>query len=689
MIHLAPIHLFGPFEKSLEDLLFCEGQIEDQKEFGSRFFINKSEESHFRFPNENLSLTMDDTREDESASTATTTTSTSGVDPQPHETTTPREEKNQEEQKMTNNEENKEENMTATIKENNKQEQEILKKKQDEKPEKEGEEGENMKEGKETTEEEKKAEEEAKEEEKTSKEGQKTKDVEETKKEDKEANEMEKDEKKEGKEIENDENKEGNATETEEKKEGNHEEKDKQEEKKKNADPHEAQEQSAKTTSPSMHQNPKNDKNGSLRKVWLPEDTYSLLVVGRHPLTIGIALSVMTVQLFIVTILLADLIQIDDKNTEQDDYTRHNPLNIPAAVTGPVKMSQFIALLVTLVSADNMTWALLVYWQNGDIQNPARVGYHQWLTLRHRCHGEDKEEQEDERQPLQPDMDEESALSVSSQPVEVAKETSPSMSKWFPFIWYGSNGLRCFEGCYSFVATFLLIVTSETVVDVLLTFSAIHFVSFLDNVVFWLARVGYFGRAFQTEALHPMCCNIKFTSVPALMRSKIQRQGGEEDPSQTNDSDDTQSTLDNKKNKTQTDTTATTLPIFLRGIVLRIALAVIAVIAWSVVISKQNHGDYLVTHIYVQMGDATNLTLATFSGVYVRSRHRNPDTKRFSYHSRNVQGEDRGELATPKTTIVPVDGGSKARKRHRLMFCLRPRRNGSWMNPSILRHPLI
>ena len=77
---------------------------------------------------------------------------------------------------------------------------------------------------------------------------------------------------------------------------------------------------------------------------------------------------------------------------------------------------------------------------------------------------------------------------------------------------------------------------------------------------------------------------------------------------------------------------------------LRIALAVTAVLAWSAVIAKQNHGDYLVTHIYVQLGDTTNLTLGTYSGVYVRSQRRHPDTKRFSYHSRNVQGRSRGEL---------------------------------------------
>ena len=149
----------------------------------------------------------------------------------------------------------------------------------------------------------------------------------------------------------------------------------------------------------------KTEKSGNVLSMWLPEDTYSLLVVGRHPLTIGIAVAVMTVQLFIVTILMADLIQ---RNSE-DDYTPYNPLNIPAAVTGPVATAQFIAVLVTLVSVDNMTWALLVHWQNGHFQDPARVGYHQWMTLRPRYHSEDEE-----REPLNPDKDEESALSSSS-----------------------------------------------------------------------------------------------------------------------------------------------------------------------------------------------------------------------------------------------------------------------------------
>ena len=290
--------------------------------------------------------------------------------------------------------------------------------------------------------------------------------------------------------------------------------------------------------------------------MWLPEDTYSLLVVGRHPLTIGIAVAVMTVQLFIVTILMADLIQ---RNSE-DDYTPYNPLNIPAAVTGPVATAQFIAVLVTLVSVDNMTWALLVHWQNGHFQDPARFGYHQWMTLRPRYHREDEE-----REPLNPDKDEESALSSPLQnnkedessvnsavslSVTHAKGTSPTVSKWFAVIWYGSNGRRSLEGCSSFVGTFLLIVTSETVVDVLLTFSAIHFVSYLDNVVFWLACVGYFGRTVQTEALHPMCCSANFTTIPALMQPMIQRHRQRErsgkDHTKTNDSDVTRSSLEEK-----------------------------------------------------------------------------------------------------------------------------------------------
>ena len=390
-----------------------------------------------------------------------------------------------------------------------------------------------------------------------------------------------------------------------------------------------------------------NETDDSFLSLWLPEDTFSLLVIGEHPLTIGIALAVMTVQLIFVFILLADLIQ---RNTE-DDYTPRNLLSIPAAVTRPVAISQFIALLVTLVSVDNMTWALLVHWQNGHFQEPARIGYHQWLTFGPRYHAEHEEKKDEEQKPRKTGMDEESALLLSSQNVNVARlpvalaeeDANPLVSRWFRFTWYASNGLRCLEGCSSFVATFLLIITSETVVDVLLTFSAIHFVSYLDNVVFWLTRVGYFGRTVQTEALHPMCCSANFTTIPALMRPMKYQQVGD-DAIKTNDPDNTQSSMDSKKSKTKTGTTMTTLRIFLRGIVMRIALAVIAVIGWSTVLAKQNSGDYLVSHLYVQMGDTTNLKLGTYSGIYVRSKHRSPDTKRFSYHSRNIHGEHRGEL---------------------------------------------
>ena len=146
-----------------------------------------------------------------------------------------------------------------------------------------------------------------------------------------------------------------------------------------------------------------------------------------------------------------------------------------------------------------------------------------------------------------------------------------------------------------------------------------------------------------------------------MIQRHRQRERSGEDHTKTNDSDVTRSSLE-EKNETKTGTAVTTIPILLGGFVLRIALAVIAIIAWSTVLAKQNNGDFLVSHLYVQLGDATNLKLGTYSGVYVRSQRRDPDTKRFSFHSRHVLlGEHRGELlyCDPLKSWVFRDAGDK------------------------------
>jgi len=60
--------------------------------------------------------------------------------------------------------------------------------------------------------------------------------------------------------------------------------------------------------------------------------------------------------------------------------------------------------------------------------------------------------------------------------------------------------LRGMQGMLAMFATLLLVVTSKEVVDVILNFTAINFISELDDVAFELAKNGHFGSAFQNES---------------------------------------------------------------------------------------------------------------------------------------------------------------------------------------------
>eukprot|EP00537_Pseudo-nitzschia_pungens_P014394 CAMPEP_0172387980 /NCGR_PEP_ID=MMETSP1061-20121228/5161_1 /TAXON_ID=37318 /ORGANISM="Pseudo-nitzschia pungens, Strain cf. pungens" /LENGTH=1394 /DNA_ID=CAMNT_0013117749 /DNA_START=764 /DNA_END=4948 /DNA_ORIENTATION=- len=63
-----------------------------------------------------------------------------------------------------------------------------------------------------------------------------------------------------------------------------------------------------------------------------------------------------------------------------------------------------------------------------------------------------------------------------------------------------SCALRLFQGTLATLAVFLLIVTSETAVEIVLNFSAVNFISHLDDVAFKMAIWGKYGPKIEKEA---------------------------------------------------------------------------------------------------------------------------------------------------------------------------------------------
>ena len=61
-----------------------------------------------------------------------------------------------------------------------------------------------------------------------------------------------------------------------------------------------------------------------------------------------------------------------------------------------------------------------------------------------------------------------------------------------------SCSLRFIQGFLAIIATFLLIVTSDDVIEIVLNFAAVNFISNLDEVGFELAKWGKYGPVMGT-----------------------------------------------------------------------------------------------------------------------------------------------------------------------------------------------
>eukprot|EP00536_Pseudo-nitzschia_multiseries_P004607 jgi/Psemu1/10360/gm1.10360_g len=89
--------------------------------------------------------------------------------------------------------------------------------------------------------------------------------------------------------------------------------------------------------------------------------------------------------------------------------------------------------------------------------------------------------------------------------ITTAVETFPSFSKAAGGDKVGcmafSCALRFLQGAMAMLAALLLIITSETAVDIVLNFTAINFISNLDNAAFRLAILGKYGPKLELEAI--------------------------------------------------------------------------------------------------------------------------------------------------------------------------------------------
>eukprot|EP00985_Skeletonema_marinoi_P013775 scaffold6873_cov72-Skeletonema_marinoi.AAC.2 len=264
----------------------------------------------------------------------------------------------------------------------------------------------------------------------------------------------------------------------------------------------------------------------------LCEDTFSFLIYSHvRSRAFFLATFVFLFQIAIYVVLAIDIINASDPN---------NPLKFPVNVEGAVRAAEFLAIVVAIITQDDLRKAV----------NLLRDGFDQNLVNAHE---------------------------------------GATTKKWILSI-----VLRGSEGFFGLFLTFLLIMQSDTVIELLLNFLAMGFVGQLDDVVFVLTREGFLGKALQKDAKKLSCT---FYNVSHL----------------------------STESKTASFATFAYFGVFF--------VAFFA--AWVTIFWKQNNGKYLCKHIFGEFSDEVVPILEPFTGSF--SRHEEIIGKRLSYI--NYQGD--------------------------------------------------
>jgi hypothetical protein len=197
-----------------------------------------------------------------------------------------------------------------------------------------------------------------------------------------------------------------------------------------------------------------------------------------------------------------------------------NPFNIPTNVESTVRATQVLAIFIAIVTQDDVKKVILIL----------RDGYD----------------------------------------ADVFQGTfGPNATK---FKWVLSLVLRAAVGLVGLFVAFMLIMQSKTVLDLLLNFSAMEFVSLLDDGAFLMLREGYFGIGMMKQAT---LCETKFYVSQSLSLKSMRLSA-----------------------------------------VYFIIIFSVMFSGWIVVYSDQAKGKYLCQRMYIQLGAEFAPALAGLSGIY-------------------------------------------------------------------------
>ena len=269
-----------------------------------------------------------------------------------------------------------------------------------------------------------------------------------------------------------------------------------------------------------------------LFEVPLAQNTFSFLIVSDppfcgekpncSPFTTGVVVFCFKNAIFLI--LLLNLV---------DRSRKGNVYGIPGAVPAEVLLSQLFAFLISVLTQDDMVMSLIMWY--GGFPYVEQVG---------------KDYTRRKRQ------------------------------------WRTAVALLFMDGSFGLFVTFLLIVQSATVLDVLLNFAAVEFVSMLDESAFTLALHGFLGRDNQA------CAKV------------------------IDGTKDIESDLEDTGQNSGSSESARCTRLTTKRSVGQLVVLVLVLLGWIIIAVKQSNGDYQKQALVVQFDDDTRPDLAPHSGLY-------------------------------------------------------------------------
>ena len=288
----------------------------------------------------------------------------------------------------------------------------------------------------------------------------------------------------------------------------------------------------------------------------LPENMFSFMISSSMQNTPYItALTLIFLKLSFLSMLVADL-------TTSDTASNGNPLGVPLSVSWPVAVTQVLALGITAFIQDDLMKGL----------NLLREGYYKGADfglMQEGFYGD----------------------GIGQAFGGVSK------NKWRATIFWQN-----LAGIVGLGATFLLIVTSSDVFELLLAFSVVSFISQLDKAAFVLAKSDFLGSILRDEARNIMITTYQIPS-----------------------------------HKKKSNLPALVFIISLLGMLG----------GWVYIIVQQTSGAYLPQTLILQLDDGNNVELGFLSGLYTMQ----------SSPIRYVRGEAKLMFCVAKSVWTLRNGG--------------------------------